>query len=392
MKKKLVIFIFIIIIMLMVIVHFGVGIFADETETKYTEEEAVRLDELSRTLSTPNPYIRNPDVDTDFEFNKLELSSFLLPVVEWQVDEESMKYELCLDCEFKEDNPEYCEDQKCSPFGKETNELNFFFCDNPYVNSWDTSTMTINNAPDNAPSSIGQSNQNYYRIWHCLDKYKKDLVRNSNNCDELLDKTRPLNQTVFNNFKLQLPDTERTQLETAINNPTDSSNGIPTTDNTIEDYVLHNKYIQHINSGFNGFRDTYKDELKELEEQYSNPEVDKIFATCFGIYNAPSPSDVVCPIDGMENQSIGNPTMPPPPPTPSVHYGNLDSLCSSDKLNNTIQECTDAYEELSGEIITPINRSEPRFPQGCGLLNSDLLIFNSEQGNPSPSIAPLCKR
>ena len=54
-------------------------------------------------LNIPCSSCEEPN-EVSVDLNKLELSTFLLPVVEWQVAEESMKYELCLDCEYKEDN------------------------------------------------------------------------------------------------------------------------------------------------------------------------------------------------------------------------------------------------------------------------------------------------
>lgn len=418
MKKKIIIIIFLLLLVVVGMVYFGIGIFASKEEPIHTNESIESSLNISRRFNTPNPYISNQDITyiPDEDTDGVEPSSALLPLVRYEAAEAGLKYEQCLDCEFKRNNPEYCEDNECSKIGQETNRLNYFFCENPYMSGWDSSQLLINDVPSSIPSNLGSENSTYYEIFKCLDKFRKDLVRNNSNCSEMLDKTRTENIDVINDFKNSLPERIRTQLETGIKNPSDSSNGIPITDNSIEDYILYNKYIQFKNDGFRGFRNTYKQELLELEEQYFTPEIDSIYATCFGIHTAPSPSDVVCPIQELLEpppceyeeeelcEEIYNNTRPyivfgdvtpmPPPPTPAVKYAPVGGTCPANKVNDTIELCQDAFEELSEKRINPVVYSNNNFPQGCGLLQGDSIIFNniSTNGNPNPSVAPLCRR
>lgn len=414
MKKKIVIIIFLLVVTVILMSYFEIGFFAKKETTKYTLEDVNNYRGLVRTVYTPNPYISNPDNSfQNLNTDNIPDYAVLLPLVEITSNQEGIRYERCLNCEYNTNNPEYCEDLSCSSTGVETNRMNFFFCDNPYINGWDPSSLNLTEPPSTIPSNLGSGNENFYNIWKCLEKFRKDLIINNSTCAEMLDKTRQQNQNVINEFKNNLPLSIRTQLENAINNPTDTTNGIPITDNTVEDYILYNKYIQFMNSGFRGFRSTYKDELLELEEQYSNPEIDAIYATCDAIHTAPNPTDVVCQLDELIEPEecefddpnicrellnfqprlrIGEVTPYPPPPIPSVRYGSLGSNCDSSKINDSIELCEDAFEELSGERIEPIIFSNSQFQQGCGLLNGEHLIYNDVIGSPSPSIAPLCRR
>jgi hypothetical protein len=391
MKSKKIFFsiIFIIMIALGIMVYFGIGIFAPEEETKFTSEEAGRLEDLARRLFTPNPVIRNPDIPNTGSSTEYEVpqSSLLLPIIEYQAAEENLNYLQCLDCEFKEEHPDICVDHQCTFIGTPTNHLNFFFCDNPYIDGWDSGSFTINDLDNSYPSNLGTGNNDFYTIFRCLDTYKKDLVRNSGTCEELLDKTRSENQNIITHFLDELPANIKTELEEAIG---DQVNGIPETGNTIDDYVLHNLYIQYINPAFSGFTNDYKDQLDELEESKFSEEVDSIFATCFGIHTAPSPEDVSCPLDGL-------PTARPLPPiqTPSIQYAELNSECPGGKRLQSADDCSTAFMELSNQFtpITPISMNNSNFPYGCGLvLGSDLIFNNNSSGSPNPSVAPLCNR
>lgn len=392
--KKLFILLFLLIcITVAVMSYLEIGFFAPIPISKYDEDDIIELDDLERDFgSTPNPLVRNPDVvpDTNFDSSIMTGTDLLIPIVEHRANEENLNYIRCLDCNYKESNPEICEDHNCNPLGDETHTFNYFFCDNPYVDGWDPSTFTITDIPESYPSNLGNGNNNYYNIFRCLDKYKKDLVRNNNTCEELLNKSR--NTSVINDFISSLPQDVKDQLQSAINRPNDPDNGIPDTGNTIDDYVLHNRYIQSTNPGFSGFRDTWGEQLDQIERDYFSEEVDSIFATCFGIETAPSPDDISCPLD---NLGLTPPEPTVPIQTPSVLYGSLDSQCETSKTITSSQQCSDAYFELSNQYpkINPISYNTNSKPRGCGLLNGSDLIYNGQvSGSPHPSVVPLCRR
>jgi len=315
MKKIIIIIIFLLILVVITMSYFNIGIFAEKEETKYVEEDIFEFEKQGRNLGNNGNNHANrdlPDLSTDEPVYEIEISQAILPLISYQVSEETIVYKNCLDCEYNEENPEICEDYKCSLLGKPTNELNYFFCNNPYIKSWQSMNEDIKDVPENPPSDSEMNqneNKDYYKIWRCLDKYKKDLVRNSTNCTELLNKNSEKNKKIVSDFKNNLPPALLVELQEAIDNPTNRSNGIPETNNTIEDYILNNKYLQYKSSGYSGFRYDYSDELFEIEIENDefNQEVDSILSTCFAIHNSPSPTDIVCPLDDIEAITFQDP-------------------------------------------------------------------------------------
>lgn len=387
---------FILIILLLIIgvgamAYLEIGFFKPKEKSRYQEEDIIKFDGLARAGTTPNPLILNPDIPTGIQEDvpDVSLTDVLIPLVEYEAAEENILFNQCLDCEFNEENPDICSNYECSPLGVQTNSLNYFFCDNPYVEGWNSDDLnpTIREFPSDILDDLGGSDNNqYYEIYRKLDKYKKDLVRFNTNCDDMLDKDK--NQDVVTNFIGSLPLTVQTQLESGRADNTI----IPETDNCIEDYILNNRYIQHINPGFKGFRDTYKEQLDLHEKDYSSEEVDKIYATCFGIKTAPSPTDVVCPADGL---GLTTPVPVVPIQTPSIKYGQLNTKCSENKVINDKDSCKTSFQELSNQNIDPIEKTDRNYPRGCSLVSGSDLIFNDvlySSGSPQPSTAPLCRR
>ena len=388
-KKLFILIILLLILGVGAMAYLEIGFFKPIEKTKYTTDDAISFGDLARAGNTPNPFIENPDiiVGTVQDTPDISLTDVLIPLVEHQAAEENVIFNQCLSCEFNEENPDICSNYECSPFGVQTNQLNYFFCDNPYVEGWDPNNLTIPEFPSTILSNLGgASNNQYYNIYRKLDKYKKDLVRANTNCDDMLDKDK--NQTVVRSFIDSLPATLQTLLEAGRADNTI----IPETDNCIEDYILNNRYIQHINPGFKGFRDMFKEQLDQHENSYSSEEVDKIYATCFGIKTAPSPEEVVCPADGL---GLTTPVPIVPIQTPSIKYGQLDSKCNQNKVINEKDGCKTAFQELSNQNIDPIEKTDTNFPRGCSLVSGSDLIFNNvlyRSGSPQPSTAPLCRR
>ena len=406
MKKIIFLILFLLILVIVGMAYFEIGFFALIPEPKDTPEKLskdIEDDIVRRRGAAYNSHIDGP-IHVTPQNTSIPFSYALIPLVEQQVAEENIIYRNCLNCEFNEDNPELCEDNPCSPLGIPTNELNYFFCNNPYITGWDPNTLTIEHLPTNIPSTITQDNDHYYKIWRCLDTYKKDLILNNRTCNELLDKTREENINLLNGFISSLPAITGNILRAARSRPTDSVNGIPNVCTTVEDYIFNNRYIQEFTEGWDGFTDDYGIELEEIQERYSNPEVDSIFDTCFAIYNAPGPTqsnescepnpspNISCPLDEI-GHSFGTIAPQPPIPTPGYIYGPLDTVCETTKLIDNIEECATGVQDISYLSETPTLMNINNFPRGCGLINGDQIIFNNSGNSiPNPSIAPLCRR
>jgi hypothetical protein len=399
------VFIFILILILTTIVilaYFNLWIFKLNVESKYTESKASSLEEQSRIFRTPYPQIRNPLIRTEAQVpTQIPLSQIILPIVQEQAEQGLSEYRNCLNCEYKQANLEICEDYVCNPVGRPTNEMNWFFCNNPYINNWNEQDVgNINDIQTNLPTNIPDSEINikFYNIWRSQDKYKKNLVKQNNNCSDLLDNTRQTNINIMNQFLNEYSEAVgNNNIINARQNPTDMQNGIPSTQSTIEDYIFNSRYVRNFTDGYEGFNNDFRNELKEITSTYHNPEVDRVFDTCFGIYRAPTNSPTECPLDN--NPNINRNSLPPntTPPIPNFIYGSPDSTCAPNTNITDINSCASAFHIIDNSSsiprINPTQRDDQSLPYGCGLENSDVLIFNNNQtNNPNPSISPLCRR